>query len=134
MRQSKNRVKIFYRQEFISPGIHPLFLFLPVARRAMPVTAAMVLVVNFPAVGIIALVMMITQSGSPAPCELQKDFLAECIAICIRLSLPEDVLNGKHGYQIILLSLGMLVIWSSSLKSSSSGLTIRFRLEVCRCR
>jgi len=132
MRQSKNRVKIFYRQEFISPGIHPLFLFLPVARRTMTVAATMVLVVHFLAVGIVTSVMMITQSSGSAIGELRKHLLAKCIAKCIRLCLPEDLLNGMHGYQIILLSLGIFAIWSFSLKSSSRGLTIRFRLVVCR--
>jgi len=53
-------MKILYRQEFISAGFHPFILFLPVACRAMPVMATVILIMHMPALTVIAMKMVIT--------------------------------------------------------------------------
>ncbi len=132
--QGKHHMKILHRQQFIHPCFLPFILLLPVARRAMAVTATVVAVMNMPAPGIITLKMMITQCSSAAVGQICKHLVRKRINVFSPCRLPDDLLNRMAWFQSSRVDFGILAIWSSSLKSSSNGLTIRFRLDVCRWR
>lgn len=130
--QGKDHMKILHRQQFIHPGFLPFILLLPVARRAVAVAATVVAVMHMPTLRIITSKMMITQCGSAAVGQICKHLMRKRINVFIPCRSPDDLLNSQAWFQTSGICLGMLAIWLSFLKSSSNGLTIRFRLEVCR--
>jgi uncharacterized membrane protein len=59
-------MKIFYRQQFISPGFDPFILLLPVAHRTMTIAATVVMIMNMSALRVIALILMISHGSGAA--------------------------------------------------------------------
>jgi hypothetical protein len=82
------------------------------------------------AAAVATMVMMVSQSSAAALAQLIQYPVAERIEILIKSCLPENFLNSMSCFQMMGFSLGMFATWSSSLKSSSRGFTMRFRLEV----
>ena len=66
VRQGKYHMVILYRQQFAAAGFYPFLFFYCSAIRAMPVSAAMILVLYVPAFTITALIYMIAKSRSTA--------------------------------------------------------------------
>lgn len=132
--QGKNHMEIFHGQQLVHTRFHPLFLFLPVAPRAMAVTAPVILIMHMTTGGIVALKPVIAHLGCPAIAQLCQYTGCKWIFLVFHPALLQYLLQGMCRFQSSGWFFGILAISLSGLYSSSSGLTSRFRFELCKWR
>ena len=96
-----------------------VILLLPVAHRTMTIAATVVMIMNMPALRIIALILMISHGSGAALSNLCKYLPGKRVNMFSVAVNPDDLLNCMTGLQISCADFGTLAIWLSSLKSSS---------------
>ena len=132
--QGEHHMEIFHREQLVHTRFHPLLLLLPVTGRAMTVTASVILIMHVMACGIIALKPVIAHSRCPAIAQLCQYTARVGVRMGFNTALLQHLLQGMSRFQSRAWVLGILAISLTGLYSSSSGLTSRFRFELCKWR